>query len=84
MMAKDGALTGPVSKPDGTFYESSEEIRERDAAKAAAAEIEMAEEEAAPEPDKESKEEVLPTEPASIPTETPPASVRVQRIRDAS
>lgn len=83
-MAKDPALKGPVSKPDGTFYESSEEIRERDAAEAAAAEAEVVEEAAAPEGDKESEKEVLPAEPASLPSETPQASVRVQRIRDAS
>lgn len=44
-MAKDPALAGPVSNPDGGVYESSEEIRKRDAERLAAQEEAEEEEE---------------------------------------
>lgn len=76
-MAKD-PMAARVSKPDGGVYESSEEIRAKDAEKAAAKEVaeEVVEEEAP------KKAEPAP-EPEPPATEGPPASVRVQRIRDS-
>ena len=75
-MAKDH-LAGNVSKPDGGFYKSSEEIRAEDAAKAA--EVEEVVEEVVKE-----EEKVEPPSELEAPLgEEPPASVRVQRIRDS-
>lgn len=78
-MAKDH-LAGNVSKPDGGFYKSSEEVRAEDAEKAAAkkAAEEVVEEVV------EEEEKVEPPPELEVPSgEEPPASVRVQRIRDS-
>ncbi len=79
-MAKDH-LAGDVSKPDGGFYKSSEEVRAEDAEKAATKKVaEEAVEEEAP----EKKEEKSVPEPEPTVVGASPASVRIQRIRDSS
>lgn len=84
-MAKDN-LAPNVSKPEGGFYESSEEVRAEDAEKAAAKEAaeEVVEEEVVEKkPKKKAKKKEKVPEPALPPVEEAPASARVQRIRDS-